>query len=195
MPISDDIKIAKLITDTYGQFSEEELAAIKKVMRVIKLNKNDVFVEIGKRNKLGLVITGSLYATYIDSQGNEKIDDIFYEKEKNFVFNYESYLLEKPLWVTIKANESCTMLVADVHQVKKLYEKYPRFYKIEMSIVQQHFLLAINRIKILQHNDPTSELKLLQSQLPNVFKHFSFSQIASYLGIHRNTFTAAMKKR
>ncbi len=188
------MQITKIIADTYGYFSAEELNAIESILRVVKLRKNEIFVDFGSRNKLGLVIKGSLYSSYIDEQGNEKIDDIFYEKEKNFVFNYESYLLEKPLGVDIKANEECLLLVANVQQVKNLYEKFPRFYKIEMSIVQQHFLLAINKIKILQHKDPTSAIKMVQSQLPNVFQYFSFSQMASYLGVHRNTLTTAMKK-
>ena len=190
----EHIEVDKIITDTFGQFSTDEMTVIRDVTSLVELKKGEVFSEIGRRNKLGLVINGSLYSSSIDEEGKEKIDDIFYEGEKNFVFNYESYLLDQPLEVTIKANENCLLLVGNVQQVKSLYEQFPRFYKMEMSIVQQHFLLAINRTKILQHSDPTAEIKMLQSQLPNIFKYFSFLQIASYLGIHRNTLTAAMKK-
>lgn len=192
MQNSEDLLFHTILSGYFGEFSTDEVSVLRSLITIVELKKDEIFVDFGKQNKIGLIIKGSVYSYYMDDEGNEKISDIYYEKEKNFVFDYESYLLEKPLKVSIKANDNCTLIVANVQSIKSLYDKYPRFYQVEMSIVRQHFLLAIDRIKILQHKDPTAGLKMLMNRLPGIFSHFSYLQIASYLGIHRNTLRTAL---
>jgi len=189
--------IIDIIQTHFNHFdlSSEELEVLQKVLKISALKRNEIFAEAGRHsNMIGVVIEGSMNSFFIDEGGCTVIQNVFYQGEQYFVFDYESYLEQVPLKTSISANEHSLLLTGNIQQVKKLYEKFPRLYQIEVSVMKQHFVKALNRIKILQEKDPVVKLKILQRQLPGIFMHFSYSQIASYLGVHRNTIGRALKK-
>ena len=195
MELSDKSKFIKKQFETFN-LTENELNILDNLIEVVSVKKGYCFLEFGKRTThFGLIMKGSFYSISIDEHGNEKIHDIFYETQKPFIIDYESYLQDKPSEHTVKANTETLFIKVNIKEARKVYEIHPRFYQLELMVLQQNFLGAISRIKILQEQESENKIKFLQDNFPDIFQHFSYSQIASYLGVHRNTINRALKKR
>ena len=194
MELSDKSKFIKKQFATFN-LTANELQILDDLIDVVSVKKGHCFLDFGNRSShFGLIMQGSFYSAAIDEHGNEIIHDIFYETEKPFIIDYESYLQDKPTAHTIKANSEAVLIKVNIQRTLQLYIDHPRFYQLELLVLQQNFLSAISRIKILQEQEPANKIKFLQDNLPDIFHHFSYSQIASYLGVHRNTINRALKK-
>lgn len=109
--------ISEFIQFHFEKFSltDEELNVVKNVLQIVEIKKSEVFAEAGRKNRrLGAIVKGSLYSASVDKSGNEIIHNVFYEGEQYFAFDYESYLLDKPLEVSIKANEDSMLLTSSI---------------------------------------------------------------------------------
>ncbi|GHE45659.1 Crp/Fnr family transcriptional regulator [Sphingobacterium griseoflavum] len=186
------------ITEKFAHFnlSEAEIGALRKILHLEHFKKNSFFIKKGEySNRIGLLIKGLLYAYDRDSNEEEQIHSFFFAaSQHDVVFNYEAYIRNVPSAVSYKCYQDVTMIVLDTVKVKELYEQFPRFYQLEMLIMQPQFLQALYRSKMLHASSAPEKISLLKAQTPELFKLFPSAYIASYLGIHRNTFNRAMHK-
>lgn len=186
------------IIEKFAHFdlSEEELKETRKILHLEHFKRNSFFLKKGEcSSRIGLLIKGLMYAYNMDSNEEEHVHGFFYAaSQHDVVFNYEAYIQNSPSEVSYKCYQDATMIVLDTKKVKELYEQFPRFYQLEMLIMQPQFLQALSRSKMLHAGSAPEKISLLKAQSPEIFKLFPSAYIASYLGIHRNTFNRAMHK-
>lgn len=189
---------SKFIKNQFESFNlnEKELTVLSDLIEVITVKKDFCFLDCAKKSShFGLIIKGSFYSIAVDKHGNEIIQDVFYETQKPFIIDYESYLQDKVSDHKIIANTESKLILVDIHNARTLYKTYPRFYQMELMVLKQNFVNAIYRIKVLQEQQPSDKINYLKSILPDIFQYFSYSQIASFLGVHRNTLSRALKNK
>ncbi len=187
----------KFIIDKFSHFclTDEELKAILGIIHSYSLKRNQLFLESGNKSEnVGLLLDGLLYSFSMDENGEENIHDFFYSPNQFIVFNYEDYLMEQSSKLSIRCFQESTMLVFSMENANALFEKFPRFYQFQTSIMQQHFVQALQRNSILQAKNAMDKIKAAQWRAPEIFRLFPFSYVASYLGMHRNTFKRALKE-
>lgn len=173
----------------------EEVVVLKQVFTVETLKKGQLFQEIGQLSTvLGIVTEGALYAYAYQEDGTERIYNFYYPNEQSIVFNYESYYKEEPSNVYIKCYEKCTLFTVEIAALRDLYEQYPVFFQIEKEIAKHNLKTAIHKIEILQEDSNSIKIKKFQDYYTRIFSLFPYSYIASYLGIHRNTFNRIFKE-
>lgn len=186
------------ITEKFAHFdlTAHELEETRKILRVEHVKRNSFFLKKGEHsNRIGLLVKGLIYAYSSDSNSEEHIHNFFYPgSSQDIVFNYESYIQNVPSELAYKCYQDATLIVLDTMEVKKLYQQFPRFYQLEMLIMQPQFLQALFRSKMLQSGSALEKITILKAQAPEIFRLFPSIYIASYLGIHRNTFNRAMSK-
>ncbi|WP_133641414.1 Crp/Fnr family transcriptional regulator [Sphingobacterium paludis] len=176
--------------------TEDELLEARKILRIEYGKRNSFFLRKGEHSsRVGFLIEGLLYAYSIDSNGEEQIHNFFYPSfPHDVLFNYEAHIQVQSSQVAYKFYQDSTIVVLDTAGLKKLYEKFPRFYSLEMLIMQPQFLQATYQNKLLRAGKALEKIAILKRQSPEIFKLFPSAYIASYLGIHRNTFNRAMHK-
>lgn len=173
----------------------EELEVLKSVFTTVELKKGDLFQELNQPcERLGVLTEGALYAYSILEDGSEKVHGFYYPVEQCVVFNYKSYHKGEYSNIYIKCYETATLHTILLSEVKKLYPKYPFFALIEQEIAKHNLQTAIKKIEILQTDTNLEKIKSLQSYYTKLFLFFPYTYIASYLGIHRNTFNRVFKK-
>ena len=186
------------IVNKFAHFNltEEELQETRKILRLEHYKRNSLFLKRGEHStRIGLLVKGLMYAYSIDGTGEEQIHDVFYPSSSHdIVFNYEAYIQAEPSQVFYKFYQDSTIIVLDIAEVKQLYQQFPRFYQLEMLIMQPQFLQALFQNKLLRAGSAPEKIAILKRQSPEIFKLFPSAYIASYLGIHRNTFNRAMHK-
>ena len=186
------------IIEKFAHFglTDRELEETRKILRVEHIKRNSFFLKKGEHsNRIGLLVKGLVYAYSMNRGSEEQIHSFFYPgSQQDIVFNYESYIQHSPSEIAYKCYQDATLIVLDTEEVKQLYQQFPRFYQLEMLIMQPQFLQALFRSKMLQSGSALEKISILKAQSPEIFKLFPSIYIASYLGIHRNTFNRAMSK-
>lgn len=192
------IKIPELINKKYPHFNltNEETSILEQNMTTCFFKRNDLFLKEGTPcKKIGLILKGTAYSYNIDNNGEEVIKDLFYPNNQDILFNYESYLQNENSNLNIKFQEESFVAFYYIQDIINLYTDYPRFLHLEMLLVKQQFQYALQRSKTLQLGSAEEKIKLLQKNKPKAFELFPYSHIASYLGIHRNTYRRVFAKR
>ncbi|MCG1037579.1 Crp/Fnr family transcriptional regulator [Polaribacter sargassicola] len=190
--------ILKYIQQQYSHFNltEEELSVLGEYITVQHFKRNELFLEEHTTcEKMGLLVTGTAYSYIINDQGEEVIQDFLYPNGQEILFNYESYFQQENSILNIKFQEDAMVSYFNLEEVKKLYKEYPRFLQFEFLLTQQEFINAVHKNQMLQLKSAEEKIKLLQNQKPKVFELFPYVNIASYLGIHRNTFRRVFSKQ
>ncbi|WP_289045679.1 Crp/Fnr family transcriptional regulator [uncultured Olleya sp.] len=192
------INISEHINQKYPHFNltDEEISILEQNITTCLFKRNELFIKEGTPcKKIGLILKGTAYSYNIDDNGEEVIKDFFYPNNQDILFNYESYLQNENSNLNIKFQEESFVAFYYIQDIINLYTDYPRFLHLEMLLVKQQFQYALQRSKTLQLGSAEEKIKLLQNNKPKVFELFPYSHIASYLGIHRNTFRRVFAKQ
>ncbi|MBU2996437.1 Crp/Fnr family transcriptional regulator [Cellulophaga baltica] len=192
------INISELIKQRYPHFNltDDEISILEQHITTCYFKRNDLFLKEGTPcEKIGVIFKGTAYSYKMDDNGEEVIKHFFYPNNQDILFNYESYLQNESSNLNIKFQEESFVGFFDIQEIINLYTEYPRFLHLEMLLVKQQFQYALQRSKTLQLGTAEEKIKLLQKHKPKAFELFPYSHIASYLGIHRNTFRRVFSKQ
>lgn len=165
--------------------SEEELSALKSIMKEASLQKNGLFLSSGQVcNKLAFISKGSMRLFY-DSPDKEVCNDFFFEN--SMVGSLASFLAQTPSLVNIAAIENCKFHVLHREDVMELISKYSSLRKMGDIIVQEQLLRAERREAALLSVNPEERFQNLMEEHPKIFKRIPLRYVASYLGITPET--------
>jgi CRP-like cAMP-binding protein len=171
----------KTITD----FSEESWIALSDCLVEIEFRKNELVLKEGQICTSIFFIRSGLCKAYYNQDGKE-INTAFYF-ENDFATNIKSLSTASKSEYAIKACENTKAIQLDK---KKLIEAYRKSHQIES------FGRRVLEIVITKQEEHSNSFKLLPprerfdnlvSKHPDFLQRVSFTQIASYLGISRET--------
>ena len=184
--------VNQYIVDKFSHFNlnEEEIFELNKILIFKRFRRKEIIFSYGERvTTIALIIEGAVYSSILQQDGTTRITSLHYPSTLGeIIFNFEDYLQDRPSKKNYRVQDDCLLLMLDIPAVKRLYEQFPRFYQLELMIIQPNFVTALKNIEILQSKNAADKIKLLKFHAPEVFKLFPYGHIASYLGIHRNTF-------
>lgn len=180
------------INITLGQ---EELKTLLDSFTIEHLKKGEFFQEQGNQNEsIGFLTEGSLYAYSITKDGYQKINNFYYPTENPIVFNYNSFYNSEPSDVSIECYAPCTFYAITRSKIKGLCNEFAQLLKLEEKVLKTNFKMTVQKANILQSESNLDKIKILQQYYAQIFSYFPYSYIASYLGIHRNTFNRIFKE-
>ena len=188
--------IYEFIKSRFSHFNlnEEETIVLVKILRFKRFRRKEIIFHFGERvHSIALLVEGSAFSRTLCSDGNDQILSFHYPTSiGEIVFNYDDYIQGNLSQKIYQAYEDSLLLFLDVQAVKQLYAKYPKFYQLELMIMEPNLVHALQNIRILQANSAEEKIRLLKDYYPKIFQVFPYQYIASYLGIHRNTFNNAL---
>lgn len=172
----EDSGIAKII-DKY------ECVEIKKGETFLKENK--------KSDRIGILFSGLMYAYTTDVNGNKNVSRFFYSPQNIIVVNLESFTQNKISDEAIVSIEDSYLITIDKSSLFELYNEIPKLNQIGRTLAEDSYIKALKKIKLLQTSNARERISLLMEQAPELFRKVAKSYIASYLGMHRNTYDKA----
>lgn len=184
------IKLIKSLSIT-----ENDIPKILNNFEFLKLEKGKKFLHLNEvSNKIGLLFYGILIAYSFD-ENNEKLVSRFYFLPENiFVVNLESYLQNIKSNEIIEVQEECCLMTISKENLEMLYSEFPVFNSVGRQVAEESYTKALKKMKILQTSNARERILELKKQSPELFNKFSNISIASYLGMHRNTYNKEIKK-
>lgn len=177
-------------------FTDEQISEMFSQGHITHLRKGEKFVERGQKvDKIGMLKEGLLYGWHLDMSGNKKVEEFFILPEMYLVADYQGFINNTKALITIEAIEDSILLVFDRRTMEDLERKYPDLYRLREMDIKRHFMVSQRLVKMFQTTTKAVERVLfVQKYMPEVLARVPYTYIASFLGLHRNTFTEALKR-
>jgi CRP-like cAMP-binding protein len=159
------------------------------------LKKGDSFIDYGeKTKKIGILISGLLYATYVSDNGSEWISRFFYPPNNFIISNHNSFYFGKNSTEAIRAYEDSELIYIEKEEFKNLLDNNRRFERTVRILAEESYIQAMDRIHSFQSLNAEQRIKKFFNENPELGTKLQRQHIASYLGIHRNILTRFLYK-
>src|SRR3954471_13799080 len=186
-----DLLYKKISTIT--PLTEEDFAYFKTLFVVKKLRKRQYFLQEGDVCKYqAFVIKGLLRSYTVDEKSSEHV--LQFASEGWWAADLSSYLTNEPSFLNIDALEDVELLLLSKSLWEQAMKEIPTLEHYFRIIIQNH--LVATQKRLLQSLAETADEKynrFLQTY-PEGLQRLSQHQIASYLGITRETLSRIRKQ-
>ncbi len=174
------------------------LELLKKVElnnKPIILKRGESFLAYGeKAQKIGILINGLLYATYLSESGTEWISRFFFPPNNFIVSNHRNFYLGKSSSESIRAYEDSELIYIEKEEFKYLLDHNGKFERTVRILAEESYTQAMERIHSFQSLKAEQRIRKFFEEQPELGKKLQRQHIASYLGIHRNILTRFLYK-
>ena len=159
------------------------------------LLKGESFIDYGEKTKrIGILLSGLLFASYISDEGTEWISRFFYPPNNFIVSNHEGFYFGKNSTESIKAYEDSEIILIEKEEFKNLLDNNRRFERTVRILAEESYIQAMARIHSFQSLNAEHRIRKFFAENPELGKKLQRQHIASYLGIHRNILTRFLYK-
>lgn len=179
----------KISIRSFGDFSEEEVAAVVGRLKVVPVSKGDFLIREGQVNRDFYFVNSGCFRHYsILDDGSESTLNLHVEGD--WFVDPKSFLALKPMDAIIQAvedSEAYTLSLWDFHELVKPPDG---FFRVG------HIFERATQIQDYQHsrNSPEEKYALLLASRPEVLLKFPLKHIASYLGMTLETLSWVRRK-
>ena len=161
----------------------------------VELKKGESFIGYGEKTKrIGILLSGLLYANYLSDSGTEWISRFFYPPDNFIVSNHEGFYFGKNSTESIRAYEDSTLIYIEKEEFKNLLDTNRRFERTVRILAEESYIEAMERIHSFQSLNAEQRIRKFFAENPGLGKKLQRQHIASYLGIHRNILTRFLYK-
>ncbi len=161
----------------------------------IELKKGDYFIDYGeKTKKIGILIEGFLYASYLSNSGTEWISRFFFPPNNFIVSNHKGFYSRKNSTESIRAFEDSKLIYIEKDEFKTLLDNHPKFERTVRILAEESYIQAMERIHSFQSLNAEQRIRKFLKEYPVLAQKLQRQHIASYLGIHRNILTRILYK-
>jgi CRP-like cAMP-binding protein len=161
----------------------------------VLLKKGESFIDYGeKTQKIGILINGLLYSTYIAESGTEWVSRFFFPPNNFIVSNHRSFYLGKNSSESIRAYEDSELICIEKEEFKYLLDHNLKFERTVRILAEESYVQALERIHSFQSLNAEQRIRKFFADYPELGKKLQRQHIASYLGIHRNILTRFLYK-
>ncbi|WP_156888436.1 Crp/Fnr family transcriptional regulator [Spirochaeta cellobiosiphila] len=169
-----------------GQVPKEDREYFLSKLRVLKLNKNEHFIEAGDtQGPLGILYSGVLRVYLPDAEGKEK--NLFFRTSGDFEGVYSPYFqpYENKIWFSTQAITNSEILYFTQEDLEDLKKNFNCWNMFELYIFQVRNVQMENRILSILTQDAQSRYELFLEEYPDLYNLIPQYQIASYIGINQ----------
>lgn len=173
----------------------ELLAQLHLKHKPIPLEKGDSFINYGeKTRKIGILIDGLLYSTYVSENGTEWISRFFFPPNNFIVSNHRGFYSGKNSTESVRAYEDSELIYIEKEEFKYLLDTNPKFERTVRILAEESYIQAMDRVHSFQSLNAEQRIRKFFEEYPELGKKLQRQHIASYLGIHRNILTRFLYK-
>jgi CRP-like cAMP-binding protein len=177
---------------SYIPLSIEDEKIVKQLFRQKKLNKGDHLLEAGNVCRYLAFIETGLVRYYINHDGDEKTN--YFNKEGEFVCDYQSFLPKTPSFVNIQALEDTVMYVISFDDLQQLYKEVKHGERFGRLGIERVFVHVINQVGSMYTDSPDIRYQKFIADFSDIGQRIPQYYIASYVGIKPQSLSRIRKR-
>jgi len=165
----------------FTNLTQTELKAVHDRLDIVKINKNEYFVDKGQiSDSIAFIQSGYLRVSF-NHDGDEITRDI--TSIHSFITALTSFITKKPSFEVVKTITDCELFLIKRENLNFLYDNYSVWQKLGRRIVEEMFVRSQQRIYSLITKTAEEKYKYILNEKPDMIKNVPLQYIASYLGI------------
>lgn len=178
-----------------SNFSGTDIKFILETGKKVHYRKGEVFSEQGKKCNVIALLQNGIFGGYQQNpDGSKRIVQFYLLPHNYLVVDYPCFLTNSISTQTIEALEDCEVLIYDMQAYEMLQQKFPNFLHLEKLTAEEKYLQSQELINMFQTANAKQKIELIKEKAPELLAKVPYSYLASFLGLHRNSFAEAMKK-
>lgn len=183
-------RLVEKINEISGM-SEESMRLLYAHTHTQQLLRGQMLLKEGQvcRN-IYFIETGQLRTYYVK---NGKEINLNFSFENNFVTNLKSFLSGTPSDYYIKASEPTLVWKFTNEQLLLLYQQSCELESFGRKLMERLLIKQEDHSNLFKLYSPTERYHYVAKYYPNLLQRVSLSQLASYLGISRETISRIRK--
>jgi CRP-like cAMP-binding protein len=157
------------------------------------LAKGEIVLKQGQVCRKILFVEKGYLRTYTTIDGLDINTNFTFEN--TFTTNLKSLRLSQPSDTTIQAGEVSHIYEFDKDRILELYKLSPPIESFGRILLEQLLIQQEEHTNLFKLFTPTERYHYLQTHRPQILQRVSLSQLASYLGVARETLSRIRKKK
>jgi CRP-like cAMP-binding protein len=175
------------------EISVSSLDKLFEIANQRQATKEQIILRHGQVCKTILFVENGYLRTFINKDGRE-INTAF-TLEGNFTTNLKSLRSATSSDTTIQAEEPTTIYEFDKGKLLELYKVSAEIESFGRKLLEQLLVDQEEHANLFKIYSPTERYRYLQANKPDMLQRISLSQLASYLGIARETLSRIRKNK
>ena len=161
---------------------QEHLFSILKARQFVK---KEYLLKAGHVCRSICFIQQGLFRCYYLKEDHEVCS--WFMKEGDVIISVESFFNQIKSYESIQAIEDSEVYCIDHTQLEYIYRRFPEFNFVARVLLQKYYTLSEQRLFSMRQQSAVERYHYLLDHLPELVQRVSTTDIASYLGISRET--------
>ena len=184
-------ELQKILKSFFPNLEEESLDAFIKHASYLKSTKGTKLISEGKRHRYFYLILKGGVKSYYSKESREVCTWFAFKNEViGTITTYEGL----PSKETIELLEDSELIKFNIEKIKELTHTDLSISHLMNVIIIEHTLYLEERLYQLQFMTSKKRYKVLYKSTPEIFQEVSLTDIASYLGVTRETLSRIRSK-
>ncbi len=182
----------KKITDL-TEISVSSLDKLFEIANQRHIAKGQIVLKQAQICKTIMFVEKGYLRTFIDKDGTEINTDFTFEG--NFTTNLKSLRSSFPSDMSIQAEETTIIYEFDKDKLLELYNVSSEIESFGRKLLEQLLIAREDHTNLFKIYSPAKRYQYLQENTPEILQRVSLSQLASYLGVARETLSRIRKNK
>ncbi|PSL48298.1 CRP-like cAMP-binding protein [Chitinophaga niastensis] len=174
-------------------FSAESWEILSPALTTITFEKDQYLLEAGKVCDALFFVSGGYCRAFYDKDGQEINTDFFFEND--IATNINSFAKAEKSEFSIQACEDVTVVRFDKKKLREAAEHDPEIDGLGRKCLQQIAAKQEKHAAMYKLMTAQERYEYLEKYAPEVLQRVSLTQIASYLGVARETLSRIRSRR
>jgi CRP-like cAMP-binding protein len=179
----------KLLEDGIKRFSrnltDEDVSLLISCAEYRKLKKGEIILKEGKLCRAFYLVEKGYLRTY--STKDDTDINLNFTFEGEFTTNFKSIQLREGSEFNIEAGEPASVWVMDLDLMLKYFDGHVQINLFVRRLAVRILLASEEHSNLFKIYTPTERYRYIEKNNPKLLQRVSLSQLASYLGVTRET--------
>ena len=172
--------------------TEADCNLFEPFLQIRQIKNKEIILREGQVCKeLGFINHGAFRMYYL-SDGKEINTHFSFENE--FVVNYDSFLQEAPSRYFIEAIEDAEIVTFNLQTLQVAYNQSQNWERFGRLMAEYSYKLTTKRVEGFMFMDAEQRYLQMMKETPHFFERVPLYQLASYLGVERESLSRLRKK-
>lgn len=165
---------------------------LQKILRHRAIAKRDYILKAGHICRDICFVESGLLRCYYLKDDAEVCS--WFMKEGDVIISVESFFSQRESYENIQAIEDCELWCIEYNQLQYIYRHFPEFNFIGRVLTERYYVQSEQRLYAMRMMRAQERYDYLLAHHPEIILRVPTQDIASYLGIRRETLTRLKKK-
>lgn len=167
------------------ELSEEDFGLLTGIAVSRKLKKGEVVLNKGEICRSFYLVEQGYLRTWYDKDGVPINMNFTFEGE--FATNLKSFRDRQPSEISIEAGEDASVWVFNLNSVTEKFGERPQILRFIRRLAMRLLLTSEEHSDLFKIYTPTERYRYIEKNNPRLLQRISLSQLATYLGVTRET--------